>query len=123
MSDGEEEATPHAAAISRSLLWLKAVLSAPDQHRALRRWLNATIRGAAIGFCLRGGLHVVSLALSLLRRTGRQRRQQSLRDKAAETGRYTAFLGALAGVFVAVDEGFAAVGGKARYGPMICRTS
>lgn len=95
--------------------WVRTGLSEPDQYRALYRWLNAVLRGATVGFCLRGGLHLVSLAFSLARRSERQRREQSLREKVVETGRYTAFLGALAGVFVGVDEGIAAAWGKARW--------
>ena len=100
---------------SRILRALKSILSQPDRHRALYRWLNAVLRGAAVGFCLRGGLHVVSLAFALAStRKNRQRRQQSIGEKVAETGRYGLFLGALAGVFVGVDEGLAACWGRAR---------
>lgn len=106
--------------VDRLVRWLKlVVLGHPERRRALSRWLNAVLRGAAVGFCLRGGLHVVSLALALAskarRSKQRQTRQQSLWDKLTETGRYTAFLGALAGVFVGVDEGVAAVWGKSRW--------
>ncbi|KAK9808239.1 hypothetical protein WJX73_002479 [Symbiochloris irregularis] len=93
------------------------ILGHPERLRALHRWLNAVLRGAAIGFCLRGGLHVVSLAFALARSKRskqRQTRQQSLWEKLTETGRYTAFLGALAGVFVGVDEGIAAIWGRTR---------
>ena len=93
---------------------LRNVFAEPDRHRAVIRWLNAALRGALVGLCLRGGLHAVSLAFALVRRSQRQRRQQTIREKVEETGRYSAFLGALAGIFVAVDEGIAALWGKKR---------
>ena len=86
----------------------------PDLRRALSRWRTAVIRGAASGFLLRGGLHLVSLALLVLRRDKRQRREQSLWEKAVETWRYTAFLGSFSGVYVAVDEGLSRLFGKER---------
>ena len=109
-----EEDAEDDTRLARIVRWIRTALAEPDQHRALNRWLNAVFRGAAVGFCLRGGLHVVSLAFALVTRSKRQRREQTLREKLVETGRYTAFLGALAGVFVGIDEGIAAAWGKAR---------
>ena len=61
----------------------------------------------------------MSLALLVLRRNKRQRREQSLWEKAVETWRYTAFLGSLSGVYVAVDEGLSRLFGKERYTCML----
>ncbi|KAK9825197.1 hypothetical protein WJX81_006470 [Elliptochloris bilobata] len=87
-----------------------------EGRRALTRLLNATTRGAATGFCLRGGLHLTSLLFSLLNAARRRRkaRLQSLQGMLKESLRYTAFLGSFAGVYVAVDEGIAALFGKQR---------
>ena len=79
-------------------------------------------RGAATGFCLRGGLHLTSLLFSLLNAARRRRkaRLQSLREMLKESLRYTAFLGSFAGVYVAVDEGIAALFGKRRCASVAC---
>ena len=69
------------------------------------------------GFCLRGGLHLVSLALLVGRSAKRQRRQQSAYDKLVETLRYALFLGSLAGTYTFVDEGLAWLWGKERHVP------
>lgn len=65
---------------------------------------------------MRGGLHLTSLLFSLLNAARRRRkaRLQSLQDMLKESLRYTAFLGSFAGVYVAVDEGIAALFGKQR---------
>lgn len=120
MPDSSPQAQPPAAeALSPSaaktrLASLTRAFEDPDLRRALSRWLTAVTRGAAAGFLLRGGLHLVSLALLVLRRNKRQRREQSLWEKAVETWRYTAFLGSLSGVYVAVDEGLSWLFGKER---------
>ena len=67
------------------------------------------------GFCLRGGLHIVSLALLIGRAPARQRRQQSVYEKLVETWRYALFLGSLAGTYTFVDEGLAWLLGKDRH--------
>lgn len=70
------------------------------------------MRGAAIGFTLRGGLHLVGSLLTAISK----RRKRAVAPAAAveDTLRYAAFLAALAGVYIGVDEGIAAVCGKER---------
>ena len=85
-----------------------------DHQRAWTRYCNAVVRGAAIGFCLRGGLHLLKLLFALILRRKRGNRSQSLSEVFQDTLRYTGFLGAFAGVFVSVDEGLAAVFGPER---------
>jgi hypothetical protein len=84
-----------------------------DLQRAADRVIQGVIRGAAIGLTLRGGLHVLGAALSAV---SRPRRGRALSRAAAleDTGRFAAFLGALAGVYIVVDEGIAAAVGKNR---------
>ena len=45
---------------------------------------------------------------------------QSLREMLKESLRYTAFLGSFAGLYVAVDEGIAALFGKRRCASVVC---
>ena len=85
-----------------------------DHQRAWTRYCNAVVRGAAIGFCLRGGLHLLKFLFALIIRRKRGTRSQSLSEVFQDTLRYTGFLGAFAGVFVSVDEGLAAVFGPER---------
>ena len=85
-----------------------------DHQRAWTRYCNAVVRGAAIGFCLRGGLHLLKFLFALVLRRKRSSRSQSLSEVFQDTLRYTGFLGAFAGVFVSVDEGLAAVFGPER---------
>ncbi len=88
-----------------------------DHQRAWTRYCNAVVRGAAIGFCLRGGLHLLKFLFGLILRRKRSTRSQSLSEVFQDTLRYTGFLGAFAGVFVSVDEGLAAVFGPERCCP------
>jgi hypothetical protein len=86
-----------------------------DHERALTRCGNAILRGAAAGFCLRGGLSLLKFIFSIISRRRRVGRHQQLLDMLADTLRYTGFLGAFAGIFVSVDEAIAAIFGKERY--------
>ncbi|GMH39395.1 hypothetical protein BSKO_07293 [Bryopsis sp. KO-2023] len=83
-----------------------------DLARIRERALTALVRGAAAGFALRGGLHLLSKALSLVSARRSKKTVLSGRHPLEETARYTAFLGALGGVYVAVDEGLALWLGK-----------
>ena len=85
-----------------------------DHQRALTRYCNAVVRGAAIGFCLRGGLHLLKYLFALILRRKRGNRAQTISEVFQDTLRYTGFLGAFAGVFVSVDEGLAALFGPER---------
>lgn len=85
-----------------------------DHERAWARYCNAIFRGAATGFCLRGGLHLLKFIFSIILRRKRSPRTQPVSDMMADTLRYTGFLGAFAGIFVSVDEGIAALFGKER---------
>lgn len=85
-----------------------------DHARAWTRYCNAIMRGAAIGFCLRGGLHLLKILFSLISARRRVKRPQPISEMLQDTLRYTGFLGAFAGIFVSVDEGLAAVFGAER---------
>ena len=86
-----------------------------DHERALSRLCNAVLRGAAIGMCLRGGLHLLKFILSIvMRRRKRTSAPTPVSEMFADTLRYTGFLGTLGGVFVAVDEGIALLFGRDR---------
>ena len=80
-----------------------------DHERAWTRYCNAVVRGAAIGFCLRGGLHLLKIIFALISARKRSTRSQSISEVFQDTLRYTGFLGAFAGIFVTVDEGLAAI--------------
>jgi hypothetical protein len=84
-----------------------------DFERAKTRLITAILRGAFSGLCLRGGLHLVTSLIALLK-TSRHRRTagQSVSDKVKDTTRYVSFLATLAASYVAVDEGLAAWLGK-----------
>lgn len=85
-----------------------------DHERAAVRLCSAVARGAAIGFCLRGGLHLLKFLLYYLMRRKRPSAPTPLSEMLSDTLRYTGFLGAFAGLFVALDEGIAAVFGTKR---------
>ena len=85
-----------------------------DHERALSRLCNAVLRGAAIGMCLRGGLHLLKFILSIIMRRKRTSAPTPVSEMLADTLRYTGFLGTLGGVFVAVDEGIALLFGRDR---------
>lgn len=90
------------------------VFSETNWERACIRAWTAFVRGATAGLALRGGLHLVSLALAAYGRTseGGKIASVSRRHPLEETARYGAFLGSLGGVYVAVDEGIALLFGK-----------
>jgi hypothetical protein len=81
----------------------------------MERLRNGVVRGAVIGFTLRGGLHLLGAILAPLSAGRRKRRSVSLSEALHDTLRYTAFLAALAGIYIGVDEGIAAAWGKKRY--------
>jgi hypothetical protein len=81
-----------------------------ELQRALERLLAGAVRGAAIGLTLRGGLHIVGSLLTAISK--RRKRAVALPAAVEDTLRYAAFLASLAGVYIGVDEGIAAVFGK-----------
>lgn len=90
-----------------------------EWQRVRERAITALLRGAAAGLALRGGLHLLSkIAVLLSAREGRRVNESYPRHPVEETARYVAFLGSLGGVYVAADEGLAALIGKER-----CRTT
>ena len=128
-SEGKRALTRLLNAIVRDACWLGLLTVAhcqlvsclgtcavPRLQHEGKAALFLQTRGAATGFCLRGGLHLTSLLFSLLNAARRRRkaRLQSLREMLKESLRYTAFLGSFAGLYVAVDEGIAALFGKQR---------
>jgi len=92
-----------------------------DHQRAWTRYCSAVVRGAATGFCLRGGLHLLKFIFALISARKRRTRSQSISEVFQDTLRYTGFLGAFAGVFVSVDEGLAALFGPERCFPCPCK--
>ena len=92
-----------------------------DHERAWTRYCSAVVRGAAIGFCLRGGSHLLKFIFALISARKRRTRSQSISEVFQDTLRYTGFLGAFAGVFVSVDEGLAALFGPERCFPCPCK--
>ena len=60
-----------------------------DHERAWTRYCNAVMRGAAIGFCLRGGLHLLKILFSLISARRRVKRQQPISEVLQDTLRYT----------------------------------
>jgi len=88
-----------------------------DLRRALQRVQSGAVRGALIGFTLRGGLHLAGTLLGALGTSkGGKRQKRAVGGNAAmkDTLRYTAFLGALAATYISVDEGIARAFGKQR---------
>lgn len=81
-----------------------------ELQRARDRLLAGMVRGAAIGFTLRGGLHIVGSLLTAASK--RRKRAVTLQAAVEDTLRYTAFLASLAAVYIGVDEGIAALVGK-----------
>ncbi|MEW5320344.1 MAG: hypothetical protein WDW38_011423 [Sanguina aurantia] len=76
---------------------------------------EAISRGAAAGAILKGGLHLSSWLMHQLKSSARQNLNSlSLGRALADTFKYTAFLGSLAGLYVAVDEALASIFGKVR---------
>ena len=86
-----------------------------DVQRATERLRNGVVRGAVIGFTLRGGLHLLGAFLAPLSAGRRKKRSVTISEALHDTLRYTAFLAALAGIYIGVDEGIAAAWGKKRY--------
>eukprot|EP00775_Hariotina_reticulata_P010487 gene10487-10646_t len=83
-----------------------------ELKRALTRLQAGVVRGAVIGCTLRGGLHLVGSLLAAASR--RKRRSVTAAGAVEDTLRYAAFLAALAGTYIGVDEGIAAMVGKNR---------
>lgn len=124
-SEAESRPVKHAGESKKSALsTIKALqfvtLKDFDHERAWARYCNAIFRGAATGFCLRGGLHLLKFIFSIILRRKRNARPQPVSDMIADTLRYTGFLGAFAGIYVSVDEGIAAVFGKERCKNNLC---
>jgi hypothetical protein len=93
-----------------------------DVSREWYRFLNAVIRGAGAGLCLRGGLNLLSWLFALLSKSRRNRLALNplrvLLDQFIDTVRYTLFLGSLSGVYVAADECLAHQFGRQRCSPL-----
>lgn len=71
-----------------------------DKKRQFRRFYRATVRGFAIGFLLRGGLHSVSA----LARVAKRQQPGSLWERSLDTLRWASALGCFGGVYVGMDE-------------------
>ena len=121
--EDDDSSTQVASVTPLGQLWdlILARLSADSNKqeltRAALRLRTAMLRGAGAGLTLRGGLHLLTTLLALLTKRGvgaGRRRTLSLADAAIDTLQYTAFLGTLGGVYVAVDESLAAALGKQR---------
>jgi hypothetical protein len=80
-----------------------------DALRAIIRAREAAVRGALIGFTIRGGLQAINLIRPARRRTeGGPSAGSALKD----TLQFTAFLGALGFTYVGVEESLAALFGR-----------
>ena len=79
--------------------------------REIYRIINAIIRGAGAGFCIRGGLHLLSWIFAVFSRSRRKlllaEPGKHIIDQLLDTFRYVLFLGSLSGVYVGVDEAIA----------------
>lgn len=108
-----QQTSPAAGEVSSSTpARTSSSLSSAELQRALDRVWHGMIRGACIGLTLRGGLHLVGSLLAAVSK----RKDRSLTAASAfgDTARYAAFLAALAGIYIGVDEGIAAAVGKDR---------
>ncbi|KIZ03185.1 hypothetical protein MNEG_4778, partial [Monoraphidium neglectum] len=79
------------------------------------RTQSGALRGALIGFTLRGGLHLAGHVLGALGGSSSGKRQKRAVSGGAaikDTLRYTAFLGALAATYIGVEEGISRAFGK-----------
>jgi len=91
-----------------------------EEKRALERVQNATFRGAAIGFVLRGGYVSFTSALSLVLKSRKRKSLDGVDAKkhsnrnALSVLRWTAFLGSLGGSYVALDETLMRLVGKSK---------
>lgn len=89
----------------------KIAFSHNEGAREWYRLQNAVVRGSGAGFCLRGGIHLLSWLFALVVKSRRKRLLEAplrtLIDQVLDTIRYTIFLGSLGGVYVGVDEGIA----------------
>lgn len=86
-----------------------------DHERAGRRLTDAIVRGATAGLVVRGGLHLASSTLRLLRPSrGTDRGKPDVWDMIRDTLRWGAFLGSFSGVFVTADEAIACLFGHKR---------
>lgn len=105
-----------SSAAAATVRVLEERLHTYDTARAGRRLVDATVRGAAAGLAVRGGLHLVSYIVGLLakkRRSGGAPRPTKA-DLFRDTLRWGAFLGCFSGAFVSVDEAIAFFGGRRR---------
>ncbi|PKA59473.1 hypothetical protein AXF42_Ash016497 [Apostasia shenzhenica] len=98
-------------------------LTSEEYSKWLRRCLQASGKGFAIGAGLKGGLALFSILVRLrsrvskgasARKTGAMTNAEAVVIAAKETLRYGMFLGTFAGTFVSVDELIAAIWGKKR---------
>lgn len=78
-----------------------------DKQRQFRRLYRASVRGFAIGFLLRGGLHSVSAAA----RVAKRQAPGSLLERSLDTLRWACAVGCFGGVYVGVDEALRSVVG------------
>lgn len=97
----------------------KASLGREEDNREIRRIVNAIVRGAGVGLCIRGGLNLLSWVLALFSRARRNRLALdpfgSIFEQVLDTLRYTAFLGCLSGIYVGADEAIANHFGRQRH--------
>ena len=85
--------------------------SESDKARQRVRIANAVLRGAGVGLCIRGGLHLLSWIFALFSRSRRDRLAsdpiRNILEQIVDTIRYTLFLGSLSGAYVGIDESVA----------------
>jgi hypothetical protein len=79
--------------------------SSEDAKRAVTRAREAAIRGALIGFTIRGGLNLIRPP---------RRRTEGGHNALKDTLQFTAFLGALGFTYVGVEESLSALFGQKR---------
>lgn len=89
-----------------------------SNSREIDRIVNAVVRGAGAGLCIRGGLHLLSWLFALFSRSRRRLLLtdpfRSLLDQLVDTFRYILFLGSLSGIYVGADEAIANRFGRQR---------
>lgn len=82
-----------------------------DKQRQFRRFYRATVRGFAIGFLLRGGLH----SFTALARIAKRQAPGGVWERSLDSLRWACALGCFGGVYVGVDEALRSVLGCHRY--------
>lgn len=70
------------------------------EQRQFARFYRATVRGFAIGFLLRGGIHSVTA----LARVAKRQEPGGLWERSLDTARWACAMGCFGGVYVGVDE-------------------